>query len=188
MNPIAGLGDNPIVAVILLCEIGFWVTVGLGLLLRYVLRLGTLSSIVLALVPLIDVILVVAVALDVHRGAEVTGVHRIAGIYLGWTVVFGKSTVRWLDSWFAYRFAGGPRPQKRPKEGPEAYRAEMRSFIKWLVAAGIALVVCFGLSVTVADPAQATALRGVLQPLGVITIVWFLTGPAWVKGKKEVSR
>ncbi|ATL65715.1 hypothetical protein [Nocardia terpenica] len=188
VNPVAGLGANPIVAVILACEIGFWITVGSGLLLRYLLRLTKASSIVLALVPLIDVILVVAVAIDVYRGAEVSGVHRLAGIYLGVTVVFGKSMVQWADSWFAYRFAGAPRPPKRPKQGPEAVRAETKSFVKWLLAAGIALIVCFGLSVTVADAQQGAALRQVVQPLGIITLVWFLTGPAWVKGTSEASK
>ncbi|MFI1918285.1 hypothetical protein [Nocardia sp. NPDC020380] len=176
------------VTIILVCEAAFWVTVVSGLLLRYVLRLRQVSSVVLALVPLIDVALVVAVAIDVSRGAEVTAVHRLAGIYLGWTVMFGKSTIAWLDGWFAYRFADAPRPPKPPKKGPEAVRHEMKSFIKWLGAAAIALVVCFGLSVTVADTQQATALRDVVQPLWIITIVWFLFGPAWAKGTTEAKR
>ncbi|MFE3193070.1 hypothetical protein ACFXHA_28935 [Nocardia sp. NPDC059240] len=176
------------VTIILVCEVSFWVTVVSGLLLRYALRLRQVSSVVLVLVPLIDVALVAAVAIDVYRGAEVTGVHRLAGIYLGWTVIFGKSTIAWLDGWFAYRFADAPRPAKRPKHGPEAVRNEMKSFVKWLAAAGVALVVCLGLSVTVADAQQAAALREVVQPLGLITVVWFLTGPAWVKGSTEARR
>ncbi|MFI9504667.1 hypothetical protein [Nocardia sp. NPDC052566] len=176
------------VTIILICEAAFWLVAGSGLLLRYVARLRQASSVVLAMVPLIDVALVIAVAIDVYQGAEVTGVHRLAGIYLGWTVVFGKSTVAWLDGWFAYRFAGAPRPEKRPKHGPEAVRAETKSFVKWLGAAAIALAVCFGLSVTVADAQQAEALRGVVQPLALITVIWFLTGPAWVKGSTEARR
>ncbi|MFI6165448.1 hypothetical protein ACIBCN_01560 [Nocardia sp. NPDC051052] len=176
------------VTVILTCEVAFWILAATGLLLRYVVRWRQTSSVVLALVPLIDVCLVGAVAIDVYRGAEVTGIHLLAGIYLGWTVVFGKGTIAWLDGWFAYRFAGAPRPAKRPKHGPEALKNETKSFVKWLVAAAIALAVCFGLSVTVADAQQAAALREVLQPLGIITVIWFLTGPAWVKGTTEARR
>lgn len=176
------------VTVILTCEVAFWMLAASGLLLRYVVRWRQASSVVLALVPLIDVCLVTAVAIDVYNGAAVTGVHRVAGIYLGWTVVFGKSTIAWLDGWFAYRFAGAPRPAKRPKQGPEAVKNETKSFVKWLVAAAIALAVCFGLSVTVADAEQAAALREVVQPLGLLTVIWFLTGPAWVKGTTEARR
>lgn len=176
------------VTVILTCEVAFWVLAVGGLLLRYVVRWRQASSVVLAMVPLIDVCLVAAVAIDVYQGAEVGGIHRLAGIYLGWTVVFGKSTIAWLDGWFAYRFASAPRPAKRPKQGPEAVKNETKSFVKWLVAAAIALAVCYGLSVTVADAEQAAALREVVQPLGLITVIWFLTGPAWVKGTTEARR
>ncbi|WP_069160321.1 hypothetical protein [Nocardia altamirensis] len=176
------------VTIILACEAAFWIAAATGLLLRYVARWRQASTVVLAMVPLIDVALVTAVAIDVYNGAAVTGVHRLAGIYLGWTVVFGKSTIAWLDGWFAYKFAGAPRPEKKPKEGPEAMQNEIRAFVKWLAAAGIAIAVCFGLSVTVADATQATELRGVLQPLLLITIVWFVTGPAWVKGKTEAKK
>ena len=62
--------DNPIVALIVACEIGLWVLLGLGLTARYLLRLRTLSTLVLAAIPLLDVVLVVAVTLDLMRGAE----------------------------------------------------------------------------------------------------------------------
>lgn len=189
MSSTAGTGVDPVIATILACEAGFWLTILLGMLLRYALRLRRASSIVLALVPLIDVVLVVAVAIDVHRGAEISAAHLLAGIYLGVTVVFGKSAVRWADSWFAHWFGGGPRPPKRADQGSEGIRAEMKSFGKWLIAAAIAIVVCFGLSVTVANPEQATALRGVMDPLEIITVLWFVTGPAWLfVFRKEAKR
>ncbi|WP_028476903.1 hypothetical protein [Nocardia sp. CNY236] len=188
MNPVDGSGVDPIVAVILACEAGFWIIAAVGLLLRYGPRLQKVSTAVLAMVPLIDVILLVAVAIDVHQGAEVTGVHRLAGIYLGVTIVFGKPAIQWLDARFAHWFAGAPRPPKRSRDSAEVLRAEMKSFGRWLIAGGIALIVCLGLSITVAAPEQAAALREVVQPLALITVVWFLTGPAWVMGGKKTRQ
>ncbi|GGF90981.1 hypothetical protein GCM10007304_01160 [Rhodococcoides trifolii] len=178
--------DNPILITIAVCEVGFWVLVLGGLGSRYVLRRRSLSVLMLTLLPVLDLILVVAVALDLHRGGEVGFAHRLAGIYLGWTVVFAHSTVAWLDVRFAHRFAGGPAPEKPPKKGPEAYRREMRLFLKWLGAAGIALAVTLGLSVTVASPAQSKALLEVIPNLGLITVGWFVFGPLWVRGSRAL--
>lgn len=176
--------DNPILVTIAICEVGFWVLVVGGLGTRYVLRRPSASVVMLALLPVLDLVLVVAVALDLHRGGEVGFAHRLAGIYLGWTVMFAHSTVAWLDVRFAHRFAGGPPPQKPPKKGPEAYRREMRMFVKWLGAAGIALVITLGLSVTVASPAQAEGLLAGVPTLGLITVGWFVFGPLWVRGSR----
>ncbi|MDI6629411.1 hypothetical protein [Rhodococcus cercidiphylli] len=179
--------DNPILLTIAICEIGFWVLVIGGLCLRYLARMRRASTITLALLPVLDLVLIGAVALDLHRGGDVEFAHRLAGIYLGWTVVFSHSTVAWLDVRFAHQFAGGPAPVKAPKTGPQAYRKEIRGFVKWLVAATIALVITYGLAYTVADSEQAAALKTVIQPLGVITFFWFVTGPLWVAGKHNSS-
>ncbi|MDV8076757.1 hypothetical protein R4P47_09340 [Rhodococcus sp. IEGM 1370] len=179
--------DNPILLTIAICEIGFWALVIGGLCLRYLALMRRASTITLALLPALDLVLIGAVALDLHRGGDVEFAHRLAGIYLGWTVVFAHSTVAWLDVRFAHRFAGGPAPVKAPKTGPQAYRNEIRGFVKWLVAATIALVITYGLAYTVADSEQAAALKTVIQPLGVITFFWFVTGPLWVAGKHNSS-
>lgn len=179
--------NNPILLTIAICEVGFWVLVIGGLCLRYLARMRRASTITLALLPVLDIVLIAAVALDLHRGGDVEFAHRLAGIYLGWTVVFAHSTVAWLDVRFAHRFAGGPAPVKPPKTGPQAYRNEIRGFVKWLCAAAIALVITYALAYTVADSEQAAALKTVIQPLGVITFFWFVTGPLWVLGSKTAG-
>ncbi|SNT43132.1 hypothetical protein SAMN05421642_11920 [Rhodococcoides kyotonense] len=176
---------NPVLITIAVCEVGFWVIVLGGLALRYLARLRRTSTFVLALLPVLDIVLIVAVALDLHRGGEVGFAHRLAGIYLGWTIMFAHSTVTWLDVRFAHRFAGGPAPIKPPKQGPAAYSREIRSFVKWLGAAAIALVITFGLAATVADDEQAAALKDVVQPIGIITAIWFVTAPLWVRGRRN---
>ncbi|WP_052067173.1 MULTISPECIES: hypothetical protein [Nocardiaceae] len=180
--------DNPILLTIAVCEVGFWVLVLGGLCLRYLARMRRASTVVLALLPVLDLVLVAAVAVDLHRGGEVEFAHRLAGIYLGWTLVFAHSTVAWLDVRFAHRFAGGPAPSTPPKTGPQAYRNEIRGFAKWLCAAAIALAITYVLAATVADSEQAAALKTVVQPLGVITFFWFVTGPLWVVGTKSHGR
>lgn len=171
--------NSPILAVIISCEIGFWVLVFGGLSLRYLLRLHRISMIVLASVPVLDVLLLAAVAFDIRQGGAVEAVHRFAGIYLGVTVAFGHSAIRWADVRFAHRFADGPPPPRHPKKGPVAFRRQLVMFGQWLCAAGISAVAVIGLSLTVADDAQASALYGVFPTLGVITAIWLLTGPVW---------
>ncbi|MGB6179663.1 MAG: hypothetical protein WBF79_00305 [Rhodococcus sp. (in: high G+C Gram-positive bacteria)] len=175
--------NNPILWTIAACEIGFWVVVLGGMTLRYLVRLRRTSTVVLSLLPVLDIVLIVAVALDLHRGGEVSFAHQLAGIYLGVTVMFAHSTVSWLDVRFAHRFAGGPPPERKKKDGPAAYRREVRAFGTWLGAAAIALVITFGLAFTVADEQQATELHNVVQPIGIMTVGWFVFGPLWVKGK-----
>ena len=61
-----------IVAVIVACEIGFWVVLAAGLVSRYVLRRRRLSTALLAAVPLVDLVLLVVSVLDL-RGASLIG-------------------------------------------------------------------------------------------------------------------
>lgn len=177
--------NNPVVWTIAGCEIGFWVLVLGGLTLRYVLRARRAGMVALALVPVLDLVLIVAVALDLFRGGEVGFAHRLAGIYLGCTVMFGHRMITWADERFAHRFAGGPAPRRVPKLGPERTSKEWSDFYRWLGAVAIAGAVSLGLGYTVADDAQREALMGTFGTLGVITVIWLVTGPLWVAGRGE---
>ncbi|WP_024794123.1 hypothetical protein [Tomitella biformata] len=174
--------NSHITAVIIGCELGFWLLIAVGLSARYLIRQPRLGAIVLALVPVLDVVLIAAVTVDLHGGAEVTTVHRIAGLYLGISVAFGAYLVRWADVRFAYLFADGPAPVKLPKHGPEAFRHECALFFRWLVAAAITAVAVLALTLTVADDAQSTALWEVFPTIGVVTVIWLITGPVWELG------
>ncbi|WP_420879085.1 hypothetical protein [Rhodococcus sp. (in: high G+C Gram-positive bacteria)] len=183
----ATASSSPILTMIIACEIGFWVLVIGGLTVRYLLRLRRTSTVMLSLLPVLDVLLLIVVAIDIHGGGEIGSAHRLVGIYLGWTVMFAHSTVRALDVRFAHKFAGGPPPVKRPKSGPEAFAHEMRAWLKWLCAAAIALAVTFGLAATVANPEQAEQLRATVMPVGIITVGWLLFGPLWVNSRSDNS-
>lgn len=173
------LSDNPVAGFIVACEVGLWVLLGAGLALRYVLRWRRVSTLTLAAIPLLDVLLVGAVAVDLHRGAEAGGTHTLAGLYLGFSVAFGPALVRWADVRFAHRFAGGPAPVKPPKHGPEKLAALWREWFRVVTAAAIASVVLLGLVLLVADPAQDDVLLAGLGRPWVIVGLWLLLGPVW---------
>lgn len=176
---LAFLSDNPVAGFIVACEVGLWVLLGAGLALRYPLRRRLASTITLALIPLLDVLLVAAVAVDLHRGAPAGGTHTLAGLYLGFSVAFGPALVRWADVRFAHRFAGGPAPVKPPRHGPERMAALWREWRRVVIAAVIASVVLLGLILLVADPAQDRVLAAGLGRPWVLVGLWFLFGPLW---------
>lgn len=106
-----------ILAVIAACEIGFWVVLLAGLATRYLLRRRRLGGVLLAAVPLVDLVLLGATVLDLRDGATAGFAHGLAAAYLGFSVVFGPSMVRVADERFAHRFAGGPPPGRPPRTG-----------------------------------------------------------------------
>lgn len=179
--------NNPVLWTIAGCEIGFWVLVLGGLSLRYLARAEKAGGLVLALVPVLDVVLIIAVAVDLYRGGEVGIGHRLAGIYLGCTIMFGPRMIAWADAKFAHRFDGAPAPSTVPKLGPERTRKEWADFYRWIGAVAIAAAVTGLLSVTVADDSQREQLFGIFGGLGVVTVIWLLTGPLWVAGRGETA-
>lgn len=168
-----------LLAVIVACEIGFWVVLGAGLVARYVLRRRRLGAVLLVCVPLVDLVLLVASVLDLSRGATANFTHGLAAAYLGFSVAFGHSMVRWADQRFAYRFAGGPPPWKPPKRGPERIRYEWREWGKavggWAIACGL-----LGLAVLlVDDPGRTVELVAWIQRLTAAVVIWFVAFPLW---------
>lgn len=135
------LSENPLVLLIAACEIGFWVLLGLGLAARYLLRLRTVSTVLLLLVPVLDVVLVTASILDVARGSIPGLTHGLAAVYLGFTVAFGHSMIRWADRKFSHRFAGGPPPPAAPKYGAAKLAYEWREWGKAAAALAISVAV-----------------------------------------------
>ena len=86
-----------------------------GLPCRYLLRRHRLGDALLICVPLVDLILLVASIVDLRQGGQASFAHALAAIYVGASVAWGRSTVRWADARFAHRFTDGP-PPLRPAE------------------------------------------------------------------------
>ncbi|MEO9323241.1 hypothetical protein ABFT23_07095 [Nocardioides sp. C4-1] len=174
-----------IAAVIVACEVGFWVVLAAGLLLRYPGRRPRLGGVVLACVPLVDVVLLVAAAVDLHGGAEFSSVHGLAAAYLGFSLAFGHGVIRWADVRFAHRFAGGPPPAPKPAPGSRARRSALwREWFKVVLAVAIASVV-LGLLSFVADADQREAVLRSAGPLWIVVAIWLVAGPLWEAGPRD---
>ncbi|TCK20101.1 hypothetical protein [Pseudonocardia endophytica] len=177
--------ENPLVLLIGAAEIAFWVFLVAGLTARYLLRARRLSSALLLCVPLVDVVLVTASLADVATGSPPGPVHGVAALYLGLTVAFGHSMVRWADVRFAHRFADGPPPARKPTGGPARTRYEWREFAK----AAVAWVITVGVTVALAAVAGSgvpAPVRWLGDPLWswparatVAALIWFAVGPLW---------
>ncbi|TKV61613.1 hypothetical protein FDO65_08645 [Nakamurella flava] len=133
-----------IYAVILACEIGFWVAIGLGLAARYLLRRPRLGAALLVTAPVLDGVLLVATAVHLRSGAEPSGAHSLAALYLGFSLAYGHAMIRWADVRFAHRFAGGPAPVR--VYGAARARASWRDVGRTGLAAAVAVAVMAGLA------------------------------------------
>ncbi|MFC9129678.1 hypothetical protein ACFT4A_22880 [Streptomyces sp. NPDC057099] len=148
-----------IVALIAACEIGFWVLLAAGLGARYLLKMPRTGLALLLCEPLLEVVLLVATALDLKNGADPNWTHGLAALYIGYTVGHGHRTVKWLDGHAAHRFGGAPPPQKPPRDGMARARHEARIWLGTLVGAVVATVLLQGAIWYVDDPSRVTSLE-----------------------------
>lgn len=123
-----------ILALILACEVAFWVFVIAGLAARYLFKKKTLSAVLLWSTPVVDLILIAATILDLKRGATAGFAHGLSAVYIGVTIGFGHRMIRWADRQFAYRFAGGEKPARGPRYGKAHAREERAGWIRHLLA------------------------------------------------------
>ncbi|MDG4789028.1 hypothetical protein O7626_24380 [Micromonospora sp. WMMD1102] len=166
-------------AVIAAGEIGFWVLLVAGLVARYPLRMPRLGALLLLGTPVIDLVILVVTVLDLRRGATANFTHGLAAAYLGFSVAFGHSMIRWADQRFAHRFAGGPPPTKPPAGGWARARYEWREWGKgllgWAIACGL-----LGLGILmVGDPDRTAALLAWIVRLTAAIVIWLVVFPVW---------
>ncbi|MFE9293389.1 hypothetical protein [Streptomyces niveus] len=128
-----------IVTLIIICEVGFWVLLGLGLALRYFAKMPRASVAVLLCEPLLEILLLVVTAIDLKNGAEPDWKHGLAAVYIGFSVALGPELIKWADGRFAHRFAGGPPPVRPPKYGKARMVHEWKTAARWIVASAIAM-------------------------------------------------
>jgi hypothetical protein len=167
-----------LVRVILLCEVGFWVLLALGLLARYGFRLRRTSAVLLASVPVVDLVLLVVTTIDLQRGGVATAAHGLAAAYIAFSVVFGHRTIRAVDARVAHRFAGGPRPVRpATPTGPAAARAAWDAWVRGFAAWSIATALLGAAVLLVGDPARTRALVDWIAWLSTALGAWLLLGP-----------
>jgi hypothetical protein len=161
-----------LIAVIVACEIGFWVVLGAGLVARYLLGRRRLGAVLLALVPLVDLVLLAATVIDLSRGATADFTHGLAAAYIGFSVAFGHTMIRWADQRFAHRFAGGPPPWRPPRGGRERARYEWREFGKAVVAWAVSCGLLLAAIAIVGDADRTEVLLGWIARLTMILGIW----------------
>ncbi|OAA29260.1 hypothetical protein UG55_100372 [Frankia sp. EI5c] len=89
---------------IVACEVVFWVLLLAGVATRYGLGWRRRSAVLLACVPLVDVVLLTVTVADLRWGARTADwTHGLSAVYLGFSVVFGPPLVAGVDRWFARR-------------------------------------------------------------------------------------
>lgn len=171
---------NFVAWMIVACEVAFWVVIILGLIARYLLRKERLGFLLLALTPIIDLILLIITGLDLYRGATATSAHALSGVYIGVSIVFGKSIIAWADERFRYYIVKqGDKPLKC--YGYEYARHYLKSWLKHVLAYAIGIGCLFGLIYIVQSPARTEALTSTIhwwsRILGIdllITIAYFI--------------
>ena len=176
-----------IIAIIIGCEIAFWVLIVLGLIARYMLRLKKTGLALLAMTPVVDIILLVATAIDRASGSTATVFHGIAAIYLGFSVAYGHKMITWADRRFAHRFANGPAPIRLYGR---AYTIECwKDVARTALAVAVALGTIGLLTVAVDDDTRTSALNefnSIFILVFSLEVLWALGHTVWLK-KTPVS-
>jgi hypothetical protein len=180
-----------IVALIIACEVGFWVLLALALAVRYLLKKRRASVVLLLCEPVLELVLFVVTAIDLKNGAEPSWEHGVAALYIGFTVGYGHYMIRWLDGHAAYRLAGGPKPAGPPKYGLARARHEGRLWTRTLVATGVALALLQLAVWYVGDDGNVDSLRSfqwvALRAAGIHGLI-ALTYTIWPKKEPDVRR
>ena len=159
-----------VVAAIVACEVLFWVLLLGGLSARYLLRLRWLSTVLLLLVPVLDVALLLIIAWHLRSAATLTPATGS---------VPSTSASPWRT---AQHDRVGGRAVRAPLHGRPATAAaapprlgrtryETVGWVRGLVAAGVGAAVLAGLIWYVGDPARTAELQGFFPPLAGFTVI-----------------
>lgn len=161
------------------CEIGFWVFLFCGLFIRYILKCPRAGKMVLLCVPLLDLVLLLATAIDLHNGAVAEFAHGLAALYLGFTIVYGPEVIKWLDQLAAQRFASAKKVEVLERYGREHTLYEWRQWLKAVLAGGIASVLLIAAIVYVGEPERTAQLREWFNYIFWVLAIWLVCWPLW---------
>ncbi|WP_046175279.1 hypothetical protein [Domibacillus indicus] len=153
---------NTIAWLIVACEISFWLVILAGLTTRYLFKKEKAGFFFLALTPFIDLLLLCFTFIDLQRGATATIAHGIAAIYIGISLAYGKSMIRWADRRFRYYVLkeGG---KKEKKTGLAFARQEAKGLGRHVAAYAIGAGLLYGIILFIGDSERTEALQQVLR-------------------------
>jgi hypothetical protein len=158
---------NFVAWMIVACEIAFWVVIGAGLFTRYIWKRQKLGLFFLALTPVVDFILLCVTSIDLYNGATATFAHGIAAVYIGVSIAFGKSMIKWADERFQYFvLKQGEKPKKLYgiEYAKNYFKGWVRHVIAYIIGAGMLVLMIYFI-----DDSEKT--MNLLRILSVWTIV-----------------
>jgi uncharacterized membrane protein YfcA len=175
-----------ILAVIIACEIGFWIVVLGGLAARYLMGSRRLGTALLMCAPVVDVVLLGAVTAHLATGATASWHHGLAALYIGFSVTYGHRMIAWADTRFAHRFADRSLPVKPTglQYTKQCWADVFRTMAAVIIAAGIIAAMTWW----VGQPARTEALTGWYGVLGIIVaieIIWAASYSIWPRKVKS---
>ena len=153
------------------CEVGFWLILAAGLLLRYLTPLRRAANTVLACVPATDLVLLAATVIHLHSGAAPQPTDGLAAVYLGVSIAFGPTMLKWADARFAHRFAGAPPAPRPPKYGREHARHERRMWLRHLLAFSIGSALLLAATLLTGGPHKATPLLNWIPRWAIVLLI-----------------
>lgn len=160
-----------IVTLIIICEILFWVFALLGICFKTIFKMPKLGKFFLILIPIDDVLLIIFNIVSLLMDEPFSYSHSLSGIYLGVTLAFGESIIAWLDD----------KINKVKKNKKKDYAYEMFYFKKWLLSILIYLVVMGIFYIILFINGKPYNTFEALSGLVIVTVIWYVTGPLWVK-------
>src|SRR5690606_11795024 len=161
------------------CEIGFWIFLFLGLSVRYILQYPKTGKAILLCVPMLDLTLLLATAIDLHNGAVAEFAHGLAAAYLGFTVVYGPGVIKWLDQLAANRFASINKREKVELYGWNHTLYEWRQWFKAVLAGVVASFLLYSAILYVGDPKKTVQLNEWFTYIFWALAVWLVYWPLW---------
>lgn len=174
-----GTSAGVLYALIVGCELAFWIVLFAAFAVRYLLHWHGISRFLLISVPLIDIVLLAFTILDLRSGTVATSAHGLATAYVGFTIAFGSTMVKWTDRQFAYRFGSGPVPAKPPSTGWSSVRYELKLWARCLVAGLITCALLFVVIELVDQPGNTEMLEMWYRIPPAVALFWFIFGPLW---------
>ncbi len=149
-----------LVAVIIGCEVPYWILLLTGLTVRYPMRRRRAGGILLVCTPLVDLVLLTVSVLDLRAGGTAAAAHTLAAIYIGVSIGFGPRLMQWADVRFTHRFAGGPAPVKPPRSGPGRAAHSRRAWFRHLPARGVGVGLILLAVLLIGEPTRTEQLLG----------------------------
>lgn len=164
------------------CEIGFWLMLLIGLTTRYLLQQRRTGAVLLVCVPLVDLALLVFTVVHLRSGAEPQAVDGLAAVYLGVSIGFGSTMIRWADARFAHRFAGGPPPLRTARTGRAHARRQRGLWYRHLLAFAAGCALLTGGAALAGDASRAAVLLTWIPRWGfvlAIDFIWSFSYTVW---------